>query len=82
MKTCKNLKCSLNEATLSILGQAIKAYAVKQNEKLDQITITSTFALKDFPKNYNEITMGNGYVPLYYQIPVSDDIKANISQNR
>ncbi len=32
LKTCKKLKCTLNEATLSILGQTLKEYAKMNND--------------------------------------------------
>jgi hypothetical protein len=71
--SCKFFKCTLNEATLSIIGQTLKEYAMRRNDtNLSKIMMCTTFSLKNFPENVEGITGGNGFVPQYISIPVLD----------
>lgn len=76
LKKCKIHKCTFNVACISIIGQAMKEYDKKFGKNdLKKVQIASSFALRGFPNKVEDIKMGNDWVPLYYDIPVSNDIK-------
>lgn len=80
---CRQVRCSVNEATLSLIGVSLKEYAVRHGDhKLDAITICSTFVMKPFPTKAEEIEWGNNWVPQYYKIPVNDSIDECIKENK
>jgi hypothetical protein len=82
LKKCKANKCTFNVACISIIGQAMKEYDKRfGKDDLNQVQIASSFALRGFPNKVEDIVMGNDWVPLYYSIPVTSDIKKNCDYN-
>lgn len=80
---CRRNKCTVNDATRAIIGQAVKSYAMTHNDpNLDQIMLASTFTLNDFARKDSDVIAGNYWVPVAYHIPVGHDFKENLDKNK
>jgi hypothetical protein len=71
IRRCRDVKCTVNEAIISLIGVTLKEYAIRHGDnKLDAIMIASTFVLKPFPERVEDIPYGNNWVLQAYKIPV------------
>jgi len=77
------MKCTVNECCHSLIGMAIKEYAMKRGDtNLDYIMLATTFALKNFPERIEDLELGNEWVMQYVKLPVTSDFAFNLKQNK
>ena len=82
-KRCKETSCTLNEACQSLMGVALKAYALRRGDtQFKQFVMASTFSLRPFPKTCEEIELGNHWVPQYLTIPVDLSFEKCLHHNK
>ena len=60
------------------MGQVIREYTSKRGENINEITIGSTFAIKNFAKNPEDIAYGNHWFPYDYPIPTTSSFETNL----
>ena len=82
-RSSKLYKCSITEACHTVISQTLKEYSVqKGDDKLKDITITSTFSTAPMPTSLQEVTWGNFWVPQYLTLPVESDFKKALFKNK
>ena len=73
----------MNEAVIAILGIAFKEYSqLKGDPNFDMMLLTSILSYEGFPKNTDEISYGNNWIPYSYTAPVSIDLDKNLTHLR
>lgn len=82
-KVSKKVGATITEICHSMVALSIKEYDRKNGSgKLNEITIISTFSTVPFPKNLDEISYTNGFVPLFMTLPVTDDLKVALNKSK
>lgn len=70
----KKYKATVTEICHVMVSQAIKEYSRRHGDlETTEITIISTFATKPPPMTRAELEYGNGFVPMFLTMPISDD---------
>jgi hypothetical protein len=68
-KSCKIAKGTVNECTIAILATSLNEYSKNlmslPTPESTKFTITSAFALANFPESAADVKAGNHWVPQY-----------------
>jgi hypothetical protein len=82
-KVSKKLGATITEICHTIVGLTIKEYDRRHGSgDLKEITIISTFSTVPMPKRVDEITYGNGFVPLFMTLPITDNFKTLLNKSK
>ena len=80
---CKQVGCTFNNATKTLLGMAFKQYAERHGQpELASLTLSSTFSLKAPPRSEAELIAGNHWVSRAYDIPLGHDFDQLLKINK
>lgn len=77
---CRQLKISMNEAVLSLLGIVFKEYSeLKGDPNFTKMLLISILSYEGFAKKLEDIKFSNNWIPFSYTANVSKDLNANIA---
>lgn len=79
----KKYKATVFEICHTMVSQTIKEYSRRHGDReISEITVISTFATKPPPRTKEELEYGNGFVPLFLKMPISDDFKSVLKASK
>lgn len=79
----KKHKATVTEICHVMVSQATKEYSRRHGDReISEMMVISTFAMKPPPRTKGELTYGNNFVPLFLNMPVSDDLETVLKASK